>query len=74
MPSPATPSSPVAAPQPAAGLVHCVVCVDDDPSKDLVHIFSTLEKAETFMAIDIRPHVYYDYLIDHPERMEGKSS
>lgn len=52
--------------------VYCVVCIETD-STDLVHIFSTAEKAQAFMDADsLRNHVAYDYVIDCPERMEGR--
>ena len=51
-------------------LVYCVMCIDDDDQGCCVHIFSTEEKAQAFVDKDSRPHVLYDYVIDHPERME----
>lgn len=48
-------------------MVFCVLCLGDT---DVVHIFSTQEKALAFSEADDRSHVHYDYLIDHPERME----
>jgi hypothetical protein len=51
-------------------MVWCVICMDDDLS-EVVHIFSSPEKREAFMVADRkRNHVAYDYVIDHPERME----
>lgn len=47
-------------------MVYCVLCAPDGP----VHIFSTPEKAIAWAAADPREHVIYDYVIDHPERME----
>lgn len=52
-------------------MVYCVMCIDDDDSGCCVHIFSTQEKADEFANRDDRPHVLYDYLVDHPERMES---
>jgi len=49
-------------------LVYCVICIADDD--ELIHIFSTKERAEAFCERDERSHILYDYLIDHPERME----
>lgn len=51
-------------------MVYCVTCVDDNDQGCCVHIFSTQEKADAFVASDPRPHVLYDYVIDCPERME----
>jgi hypothetical protein len=51
-------------------MVYCVMCVDEDDMGCCVHIFSSQEKANTFAANDTRGHVMYDYVIDHPERME----
>lgn len=54
-------------------MVYCVLCfLPSAQDEAVVHIFSTLEKAEAFAATDDRNHVFYDYLIDHPERMEGR--
>lgn len=53
-------------------VVYCVVCIDDD-DRECVHIFSTSAKAKAFAETDPRPHVLYDYMIDHPERMENRS-
>lgn len=52
-------------------VVYCVLCIDDDDGPAAVHIFSTQEKAQAFADADPRPHVLYDYVVDHPERMEG---
>jgi hypothetical protein len=49
-------------------MVYCVICMEGD--SEVVHIFSTQEKANEFSDSDPRNHVLYDYLIDHPERME----
>jgi hypothetical protein len=49
-------------------IVYCVLCLG--PS-EIVHIFSTPERAEDFCKNDDRDHVRYEYVIDHPERMEG---
>lgn len=54
--------------------VWCVVCMDGDHSQDIVHVFSTQAKATAFADADIeRDHVLYDYVIDCPERMEGRT-
>jgi hypothetical protein len=50
-------------------MVWCVVCIEDGKS-DVVHIFSSPEKANAFCKRDPRMHVAYDYVIDCPERME----
>lgn len=50
-------------------MVWCVVCIEDGKS-DVVHIFSSPEKANEFCERDPRGHVTYDYVIDCPERME----
>lgn len=47
-------------------IVYCVLCVGESEE---VHIFSTKALAEQFADTDPRPHVLYDYLVDHPERM-----
>ena len=53
------------------GMVYCVLCIDDrDRREDRVHIFTNLNKAEAWASTDPRRHVFYDYLLDHPERME----
>ncbi len=54
----------------AAGqMVWCVVCIEPE-QRDVVHIFSSPEKANEFCERDPRMHVAYDYVIDCPERME----
>lgn len=53
-------------PKEPATTVYCVRCVPDD----VVHIFSTMDKAKQFCADDDRGHVIYDYVVDFPERME----
>lgn len=54
--------------------VYCVICMDGDHARDLVHIFSTQELAQAFADKDTeRDHVLYDYVIDCPERMEGRT-
>lgn len=54
-------------------LVYCVLCTGDTLlENDVVHIFSTMEKAEAFANADARNHVLYDYVIDCPERMEER--
>ena len=53
--------------------VYCVLCTDpENPNPNfVVHIFSSPEAAAAFAKVDsARDHVFYDYLIDHPERME----
>lgn len=50
-------------------MVWCVVCIEPD-GRDVVHIFSTPERASEFCERDPRGHVTYDYVIDYPERME----
>jgi hypothetical protein len=53
----------------SAKLVYCVHCIPDD----IVHIFSTMEKAEEYCQRDrARHHLIFDYVIDHPERMEQR--
>ena len=54
-------------------MVYCVLCVDD-LDRDRVHIFTTQERAEAWASTDPRRHVIYDYLLDHPERMEKELS
>jgi hypothetical protein len=50
-------------------MVWCVVCIDHHDD-EVVHIFSSPEKANAFCDADAdRGHVVYDYVIDHPERM-----
>ena len=53
-------------------MVYCVRCVGGDD--DLVHIFSTQEKATAFADADPRMCILYDYVIDCPERMEQVSN
>ena len=50
-------------------MVYCVMCMDEDECL-CVHIFSTQENAQAFSDADDRDHVLYDYVVDHPERME----
>ena len=50
-------------------MVYCVMCIEDDQGC-CVHIFSTKEMAQSFADADPRPHVLYDYMLDHPERTE----
>lgn len=53
-------------------MVWCVVCVDEGTDPDIVHIFSSAEKAAEFCEADThRSHVTYDYMIDNPARMEA---
>lgn len=57
-----------------AGLkVYCIICITENPPSDVVHIFSTKEKAQEFALADPRNHIFYDYVIDCPERMEGRT-
>lgn len=51
-------------------MVYCVMCIDDDGPGCCVHIFSTQAKAQAFADTDPRAHVLYNYMLDHPERME----
>lgn len=51
-------------------MVWCVICIEEDG--DVMHIFSTPERAAAFMETDPRNHVIYDYVLDCPERMEGR--
>jgi hypothetical protein len=54
--------------------VYCVICMDADHARDLVHVFSTQAKATAFADADhARDHIIYDYVIDCPERMEGRT-
>jgi hypothetical protein len=55
-------------------MVYCVMCIDKDDHGCCVHIFSTQEKQQAFAESDDRPHVLYDYLLDHPERAEAQHS
>ena len=54
---------------PQEAMVYCLTCCD--PDGEVVHIFSTSEKRAAFAAADPRPHVFYDYVVDAPERFEG---
>lgn len=50
--------------------VYCVLCIASD-GDEVVHIFTTPEKAQAFVSQDgHRDHVTYPYLVDHPERMD----
>lgn len=51
-------------------MVYCVICIGQERDDQAVHIFSTPERANEFCAADARVHVAYDYVVDHPERME----
>lgn len=58
----------------SAAKVYCVICMDGDHARDLVHVFSTQDLAQAFADKDTdRRHVLYDYVIDCPERMEGRT-
>lgn len=50
-------------------MVYCVVCIAN--GTEVTHIFSTDEGRKQWAAADDRPHVFYDYAIDCPERFEG---
>lgn len=50
-------------------LVYTVFCVEKG-GQVVHHIFSTMEKAQTFAGNDPRPCVISDYVIDVPERKE----
>jgi hypothetical protein len=50
-------------------MVYCVRCINR-PDPDVLHIFSTQDKADAFADADLRDHIMYDYVIDCPERME----
>lgn len=53
-------------------MVYCVLCIEDSGA-ETTHIFSTAELAKQFVDSDQdRGHVMFDYLVDHPERNEGK--
>ena len=55
----------------AGVFVHVVICIDRQ-GVETRHIFSTAEKALEFANQDrARNHVFYDYLLDTPERHEG---
>lgn len=54
-------------------MVWCVICIEEG-ERDVVHIFSSPEKASDFCEHDPRMHVTYDYVIDYPERMEQSSN
>jgi len=49
--------------------VYIVLCISKT-GEETTHIFSTLEKALAFGERDDRGHVFYDYVLDHPERSE----
>lgn len=50
--------------------VFCVICISDTVT-DVVHIFSTEEKRSAWADADDRGHIFYDYVMDCPERAEG---
>lgn len=50
-------------------MVYCVLCIDGEGG-ETTHIFSSPKKAQEFSASDDRSHVVFDYVVDHPERME----
>ena len=57
-------------------IVYCVLCLSSHEDEcganngEVVHIFSTKEKALEFSERDKRNCVLYDYMLDCPERME----
>jgi hypothetical protein len=55
-------------------MVWCVVCIEPGKGDEVVHIFSSPEKANEFCERDPRGHVVYDYVIDCPERMEERAN
>ena len=55
----------------AVALVYVVACIDAQ-GVEVKHIFSTQERAHAFADKDTaREHIFYDYLVDAPERHEG---
>jgi hypothetical protein len=57
-------------------MVYCVLCLDGSwprSRSEHVHIFTTQERAEAWASTDPRRHIIYDYLLDHPERMEEQA-
>lgn len=58
--------------EPAPQMVYVVICIE--PGRlDVLHIFSSMEKAQAFADADPRGCVLYDYLLDAPERHEGRT-
>lgn len=55
---------------PPSYLVYCVACFDHNGAQ-CVHIFSTMDKLNAYLAHDERQHVVFDYVVDCPERLEG---
>lgn len=54
--------------------VFCGLCLHANEVDETVHIFSTQATAIAFADADTeRDHVIYDYVIDCPERMEGRT-
>lgn len=54
-------------------MVWCAICIDS--AGDRVHIFSSEAKRNAYVVADSRRvHICYDYVIDCPERMEGRAS
>lgn len=52
-------------------MAYCLrCCAPGSPLGDVIHIFSTPEKRQAWADRDERSHVFYDYLVDHPERFE----
>jgi len=56
-----------------ANVVYCAICIGEGSKSDITHIFSTAALRDEFCQRDDRVHVTFDYLVDHPERLEGKS-
>ena len=52
-------------------MAYCVLCRGES---EVVHIFSTKENALEFSETDDRDHIHYDYVVDHPERMEAAAN
>lgn len=48
---------------------YCIICIKG--GEEVLHIFSSPEKRQEWADKDDRAHVFYDYVIDHPERHEG---
>lgn len=55
-------------------MVWCVICLGQEKGDQVVHVFSSPEKAQEFCDRDPRMHVAYDYVIDCPERLEGANN
>jgi len=56
-------------------IVWCANCIDHD-NVEITHVFSTRDKLVAYLHTlqegDYKLVIAYDYLVDHPERMDAR--